>query len=138
VHLAAPLGSPYAGREHVDLRDLEGEKFITLGGGFVTSDSFDHAFRQAGYTPETIMRVSDIFSLINLVSGGMGYSLLPGRVAEFSTRIQLIPLDAQYASHQTISLLISKSRERDPNLLALAAECRMYGKGQRLGVPAPT
>jgi len=133
VHLAAPLGSPYAGRDHVDLRDLEGEKFITLGGGFVTSDSFDHAFRQAGYTPETIMRVSDIFSLINLVSGGMGYSLLPGRVAEFSTRIQLIPLDAPYASHQTISLLISKSRERDPNLLALAAECRMYGKGQRLG-----
>jgi LysR family malonate utilization transcriptional regulator len=133
VHLAAPLGSPYAGRAHVDLRDLEGEKFITLGGGFVTSDSFDHAFRQAGYTPETIMRVSDIFSLINLVSGGMGYSLLPGRVAEFSTRIQLIPLDAPYASHQTISLLISKSRERDPNLLALAAECRMYGKGQRLG-----
>jgi LysR family malonate utilization transcriptional regulator len=77
--------------------------------------------------------VSDIFSLINLVSGGMGYSLLPGRVAEFSTRIQLIPLDAPYASHQTISLLISKSRERDPNLLALAAECRMYGKAQALG-----
>ena len=136
VHLAAPLGSPYAGRDHVDLRDLEGEKFITLGGGFVTSDSFDHAFRQAGYTPETIMRVSDIFSLINLVSGGMGYSLLPGRVAEFSTRIQLIPLAAPYASHQTISLLISKSRERDPNLLALAAECRMYRKGERLGAPA--
>jgi LysR family malonate utilization transcriptional regulator len=81
------------------------------------------------------MRVSDIFSLINLVSGGMGYSLLPGRVAEFSTRIQLIPLDARYASHQTISLLISKSRERDPNLLALAAECRMYRKGERLGAP---
>ena len=133
VHLAAPLGSPYAGRARVDLRDLEGEKFITLGGGFVTSDSFDHAFRQAGYTPETIMRVSDIFSLINLVSGGMGYSLLPGRVAEFSTRIQLIPLAAPYASHQTISLLISKSRERDPNLLALAAECRMYGKAAHLG-----
>lgn len=133
VHLAAPLGSPYAGRAHVDLRDLRGEKFITLGGGFVTSHSFDHAFRQAGYVPETIMRVSDIFSLINLVGGGMGYSLLPGRIAEFSTRVDLIPLDAPYASHQVITLLFSRSRERDPNLLALAAECRMYGKEQRLG-----
>nr|WP_314539015.1 LysR family transcriptional regulator [uncultured Massilia sp.] len=133
VHLAAPLGSPYAGRAHVDLRDLKGEKFITLGGGFVTSDSFDHAFRQAGYVPETIMRVSDIFSLINLVGGGMGYSLLPGRISEFSTRVDLIPLDARYASHQAITLLFSRSRERDPNLLALAAECRMYGKEQRLG-----
>lgn len=130
VRLAAPLGSPYAGQSAVDLRDLRGEKFITLGGGFVTSDSFEHAFQQAGYVPETIMRVSDIFSLINLVGGGMGYSLLPGRVADFSTRIELIPLAARYGSHQTITLLLSRSRERDPNLLALAAECRMYGTRQ--------
>jgi len=127
VRLAAPQGSPYAGREHVDLRELRDEKFITLGGGFVTSDSFDHAFQQAGYVPETVMRVGDIFSLINLVGGGMGYSLLPGRVAGFSSRVDLIPLDARYASRQTITLLVSRSRERDPNVLALAAECRMYG-----------
>lgn len=134
VRLAAPLGSPYAGRDPVDLRDLRHEKFITLGGGFVTSASFDQAFRQAGYVPETIMRVSDIFSLINLVGGGMGYSLLPGRVAEFSARVDLIPLAARYASHQTITLLMAHSRERDPNLLALAAECRMYGKGGPAGM----
>jgi len=127
VRLAAPQGSPYAGRAHVDLRELRGEKFITLGGGFVTSDSFDHAFQLAGYVPETVMRVGDIFSLINLVGGGMGYSLLPGRVAGFSSRVDLIPLDTRYASRQTITLLISRSRERDPNVLALAAECRMYG-----------
>ncbi|MBA5689870.1 LysR family transcriptional regulator [Rugamonas apoptosis] len=130
VRLAAPLGSPYAGQTAVDLRELRDEKFITLGGGFVTSDSFEHAFQQAGYVPETIMRVSDIFSLINLVGGGMGYSLLPGRVADFSTRIELIPLAARYGSHQAITLLLSRSRERDPNLLALAAECRMYGTRQ--------
>lgn len=127
VRLAAPLGSPYAGREHVDLRELRSEKFITLSGGFVTSDSFDHAFQQAGYVPETIMRVGDIFSLMNLVGSGMGYSLLPGRVAGFSGRIELIPLDARYSSQQAITLLLPRSRERDPNLLALAAECRMYG-----------
>ncbi len=127
VYLAAPLGSPYAGRLEVDLRELREEKFITLGGGFVTADSFDHAFQKAGYVPETIMHVSDIFSLINLVGGGIRYSLLPGRVADFSTRLELIPLDARYASHQVITLLLSRSRERDPNLLALAAECRMYG-----------
>jgi LysR family malonate utilization transcriptional regulator len=135
VYLAAPLGSPYAGRAQVDLRELHDEKFMTLGGGFVTSDSFDHAFQQAGYVPETIMRVSDIFSLINLVAGGMGYSLLPGRVADFSTRVDLIPLDARYASRQVITLLLSRSRERDPNLLALAAECRMYGT-RSPGLPA--
>jgi LysR family malonate utilization transcriptional regulator len=78
------------------------------------------------------MQVSDIFSLINLVSGGIGYSLLPGRVAEFSARIQLIPLDARYVSHQRITLLLPRNRERAPNLLALAAECRMYGQRGQL------
>jgi LysR family malonate utilization transcriptional regulator len=128
ICLAAPVDSPYARLPQIDLQDLRHEKFITLGSGFVTSDSFDHAFRRAGFVPETTMRVGDIFSLINLVSGGMGYSLLPGRVAQFSERIKLVPLAAQYASRQTITLLIAKSRERDPNLLALAAESRMYGK----------
>jgi LysR family malonate utilization transcriptional regulator len=128
ICLAAPVDSPYARLPQIDLQDLRHEKFITLGSGFVTSDSFDHAFRQAGFVPETTMRVGDIFSLINLVSGGMGYSLLPGRVAQFSGRIKLVPLAAQYASRQTITLLFAKSRERDPNLLALAAESRMYGK----------
>jgi LysR family malonate utilization transcriptional regulator len=132
VQLAAPLGSPYAGLAQVDLQAMRDEKFITLGEGFVTSASFQHAFRQAGFVPETVMQVSDIFSLINLVSGGIGYSLLPGRVAEFSARIQLIPLDARYVSHQRITLLLPRNRERTPNLLALAAECRMYGQRGQL------
>ncbi|TWI69367.1 LysR family malonate utilization transcriptional regulator [Pseudoduganella lurida] len=129
VRLAAPLGSPFAGMAHVDLKDLRHEQFITLGAGFVTADSFNHAFRQAGFVPETAMQVSDIFSLINLVGSGMGYSLLPARVAEYSARIELLPLAEAYASHQVITLLLPTSRERDPNLLALAAESRMFGKG---------
>ena len=129
VYLAAPIGSPYAGATSVDLRLLREEKFVTLSEGFVTSQSFSHAFELAGFVPDTTMRVGDIFSLINLVSGGIGYSLLPGRVSAFSTRIELLPLDQKYGSHQLITLLMLKSRERDPNLLALAAECRMYRRG---------
>ena len=59
------------------------------------------------------------------MSGGVGYSLLPGRVAAFSPRIQLIPLARRYAAKQVITLMYPRKRERDPNLLALAAECRM-------------
>jgi len=104
------------------------EKFVTLNEGFVTSQSFNHAFELAGFVPDIAMRVGDIFSLINLVCGGIGYSLLPGRIGAFSPRIRLIPLDKKYASHQCITLLLAKTRERDQNLLALAAECRMYGR----------
>ena len=131
VYLAAPLNSPYAGLTSVDLQALHDEKFVTLNEGFVTSQSFNHAFELAGFVPDTAMRVGDIFSLINLVSGGIGYSLLPVRVRAFSSRIELIPLDARYGSHQQITLLMLSSRERDANLLALAAECRLYGRGDR-------
>jgi LysR family transcriptional regulator, malonate utilization transcriptional regulator len=128
IYLASPIKSPYADRQHVDLQELRTEKFVTLNEGFVTSQSFTHAFELAGFVPDVAMRVGDIFSLINLVSGGIGYSLLPGRVAAFSPRIRLIALDSKYASHQRITLLLPKNRERDQNLLALAAECRMYGR----------
>jgi LysR family malonate utilization transcriptional regulator len=127
LHLAVPADSAYARRTRIDLRDLRHERFICLGEGFATADSFEGAFARAGFLPEVAMTVGDIFSLINLVSGGIGYALLPGRVAAFSPSVRLIELEEQYAMHQHIQLLIPKSRERDPNLLALAAECRMYG-----------
>jgi LysR family malonate utilization transcriptional regulator len=128
IYLAAPLGSPYANQPAVDLAHMTGEKFVALSEGFVTSQSFLQAFRRSGFTPQIAMQVSDIFSLINLVSEGIGYALVPGRMGAFSPRIQLIPLAPKYASRQSITLVFPRSRERDPNLLALAAECRMYAR----------
>ena len=112
----------------IDLAQMKDEKFVALNEGFVTSQSFFQAFERGGLQPQIAMEVSDIFSLINLVSEGMGYGLLPGRIGAFSSRIQLIPLTPKYASQQSIALIFSRSRERDPNLLALAAECRMYAR----------
>ncbi len=131
IFLAAPLDSPYSHRQSIDLQELKEEKFVALNEGFATSQSFEHAFALAEFTPNVALRVGDIFSLMNLVSGGIGYSLLPGRISAFSSRIRLIPLETHYASHQCITLLLQKSRERDQNLLALAAECRMYGRREK-------
>ena len=128
MYFAAPLGSPYAKTGQIDVRDLQHEQFISLGEGFATARDFSYAFLQAGFVPEHVMHVDDIFSLINLVSGGVGYSLLPKRIEAFSPRIQLIPLEQRYDSQQQITVLIPKNRERDPNLLALAAECRMISQ----------
>ncbi|HWT70688.1 MAG TPA: LysR substrate-binding domain-containing protein [Oxalicibacterium sp.] len=128
MFIVAPVGSPYAQQKEIDLAQMHAEKFVALDTGFVSSDSFDHAFSIAGCKPEVETRVNDIFSLLNLVSGGVGYALLPGRIAGFNSNIQLIPLSEKYSSQQIVTLLMPKKRERDPNLLALAAECRMYGR----------
>ena len=78
------------------------------------------------FTPNVVMKVGDIFSLMNLVGGGVGFTLLPGRVRDFfKDKVQLIPLQPQYLMRQTIGLSFMRTRERDPNLLALASVCRM-------------
>lgn len=126
IFFAAPVGSRYAGLDAVDLRACAEERFVSLGEGFVTYKGFVEAFRVAGFTPQVVMKVEDIFSLMNLVSGGVGCTLLPGRVREvFKDKVQLIPLQSQYLMRQTIALHFLRTRERDPNLLALASVCRL-------------
>ena len=126
IFFAAPAGSPYAGMQSVDLRACAGERFVSLGEGFATYQGFVEGFRIAGFTPQVVMKTGDIFSLMNLVSGGVGYTLLPGRVREvFKDKVQLIPLAPAYPMRQTIGLHFLRTRERDPNLLALASVCRL-------------
>lgn len=128
IFLASPAASPALPGDNADLADYRDAKFVTLSGGFATTRSFDDAFAQAGFVPDVVMRVGDIFSLMNLVAGGIGHTLLPGRVRNlFEGRIRFTPLAPRYQHQQTIGLIFAENRERDPNLLALLAEARMLG-----------
>ncbi|HTJ95576.1 MAG TPA: LysR family transcriptional regulator [Pararobbsia sp.] len=135
LFFAAPAGSKYAALTEIDLRDCRDERFVSLADGFATSRNFGDAFRLAGFTPEVAMRTGDIFSLMNLVSGGVGCTLLPGRVrGAFGDKVQFIRLTPEYAMRQTIALTFRRARERDPNLLALLAVCRL---SEHLGASLP-
>jgi len=125
IYFAAPVGSRYGAMEQVDLSTCADERFVSLSEGFVTYHGFMESFRVAGFTPNVVMKTGDIFSLMNLVSGGMGYTLLPGRVrGVMPQKVQLIALQPRYAMRQTIALNFLRTRERDPNLLALLSVCR--------------
>ena len=126
IFFAAPADSHYATLPEIDLRVCRDEPFVSLGEGYVTSSGFMEAFRIADFTPNVVMKVGDIFSLMNLVGGGIGYSLLPGRVRDvFAKNVAFVPLTAEYGMKQSIGLSFLRRRERDPNLLGLAAVCRM-------------
>jgi LysR family malonate utilization transcriptional regulator len=132
IFFAAPIGSPYAKHEAINLCDFRHESFVTLSDGFVTYRSFLGAFRVADFTPYVAMTTGDIFSLMNLVRGGIGYTLLPGRVrGKCDDTLQLIPLQPRFRMRHTIGLNFMRARERDPNLLALAAVCRLSTRGFR-------
>ena len=122
---AAPAGSAYAILGEVDLGACRQERFVSLTDGFATQHSFTEAFRIAGFTPQIAMHTGDIYSLMNLVGGGVGCTLLPGRVRNvLPDTVRLVPLQPRYRVRQTIALNFSRSRERDPNLLGLLAVCR--------------
>lgn len=126
IFFATPQGSRFASMNAVDLRDCRDESFVALSEGFATYHGFVEAFRIADYTPDLVMKVGDIFSLMNLVGGGIGHTLLPGRVRRmFPRNVAFVPLTAEYDIRQTIGLSFLRRRERDPNLLALASVCRM-------------
>lgn len=125
IYFAAPLGSRHAAQAEIDLGACADEPFVCLGEGFATQDGFRAAFSQAGCTPQVVMTTGDIFSLVNLVAGGIGCTLLPGRVRElFASKVQLIPLAPAHRVRQTLGLAMLRARERDPTLLALLAACR--------------
>jgi len=126
IHFAAPVGSRYGLLEQIDLSACAEERFVSLSEGFATYGGFVESFRIAGFTPNVVMKTDDIFSLMNLVGGGVGCTLLPGRVkGVMPQKVQLIPLMPKYLMRQTIALNFLRTRERDPNLLALLAVCRL-------------
>ncbi len=111
----------------MDLSDLRDATFITLSQGFATHQDGNRVFQLAGFEPKVAMQVNDIFTLLSMVNSGVGYALLPGRVGMvYESRVRLIPLQARYHLQQHIGVVFLKAKERDPNLLALLAECRMY------------
>jgi LysR family malonate utilization transcriptional regulator len=113
-------------QDSIDLAQHCEEKYLTLQDGFATTSGFNEAFKLAGFKPNVVMKVGDIFSLMNMVSGGLGIALLPGRVrALMGDAIVFTPLLPKYEVTQHIALMYLEANESNPNILALAAEARM-------------
>ncbi|WP_413736717.1 LysR family transcriptional regulator [Sodalis sp. RH21] len=138
IYLASPSSSSAVMAGPADLRDFRHEKFVSLTEGFATYHGFQEAFHVAGFEPQIVTRVNDIFSMINLVQAGVGHTLLPGRMKRiYEHSVRLLTLAAPYQMRQTIALVFARNRERDPEMLALVAEGRMYALSRRDAGDAP-
>ncbi|WP_028294970.1 LysR family transcriptional regulator [Oceanobacter kriegii] len=126
VMLAVPVDSPLADASSINLSTLQNDTFVTLTPGFATYRDSYMAFERAGFTPNVVTQVSDIFSLISMVSAGVGYALLPKRVESvFENKIRMIPMEGLEDIKQRIFMVCLANRERDPRILSCIAECRM-------------
>lgn len=122
---AAPLDWRPHLTQAVDLRECMDEKFVSLAQGFATEEGFRQAFAAAGYVPQIAMRTGDIFSVMSLVSGGIGCTLLPSRARDaFTDRLRWLALAQPYRVDQMVGLVFLRARERDPTILSLLSVCR--------------
>ncbi|WP_274585753.1 LysR family transcriptional regulator [Neisseria leonii] len=130
IRLAVPQNDPLVRqKEKVGLNRLIQKKFIGLNNGFATRNSSTTLFARAGFVPQTVYEANDIFTLIGMVNAGIGYALLPQRISSVhANSICLLPLAPPFQLAQQVGLVLPKNREHDPNLLALAAECRMLAR----------
>ena len=132
IFLAAPAAAKLNISAPADLRDYRQQKFVSLAEGFATYAGFQEAFHIAGFEPEIVTRVNDIFSMLSLVQAGVGFTLMPGRMKKvYENSVQLLKLAQPYQMQQQIAIVFARNREHDPNLLALAAEGRMYARNRQ-------
>ena len=129
IFLAAPASARLNNSDLADLRDYKDQKFVSLAEGFATYAGFQDAFQIAGFEPEIVTRVNDIFSMLSLVQAGVGFTLMPGRMKKvYENSVQLLKLAQPYQMQQLIAIVFARNREQDPSLRALAAEGRMYAR----------
>ena len=129
IYLAAPASASLETAKLADLRDYRDQKFVSLAEGFATYVGFQEAFHIAGFEPEIVTRVNDIFSMLSLVQAGVGFTLMPGRMKKmYEGSVKLQKLSQPYQMQQLIAIVFARNREMDPNLLALAADGRMYAR----------
>lgn len=115
--------------EPINLKVMEETNFVTLAPGFATYDDFHTLFTLAGFKPKVVAEVRDIFSELSLVNAGVGVAILPKRMsAVFPETVRFTPLLPPCRKYQCISLVFKRSREHEPNILALVAEGRIFSR----------
>ena len=133
IYLTAPMDADFptgmSATAPVDLRLFKGKPFVSLSEGFATYRDFQSAFRVAGFEPNIVAKVKDIFSVLSMVQSGLGFALLPRRMcAVYKGSVRFLPLAECFQQNQSIGIVFDRSREYEPNLLALVAEGRMFAR----------
>ena len=113
------------GRRRSTSAPVSNERFVSLSEGFVTYSGFLEAFRDRQVHAQC--RDEDRRHFLADEPGGGRHRLHPAAGAHgprCRSNVQLIPLQARYLMRQKIIVVFLRTRERDPNLLALLAVCR--------------
>jgi DNA-binding transcriptional LysR family regulator len=74
--LACPPDHSLADRRRIDLRELDGKRFVDYPPGWGTRVSVDRLFHDAGLHREIAVEVADVPTVCDLVRAGFGFAFV--------------------------------------------------------------
>jgi DNA-binding transcriptional LysR family regulator len=107
-----------AGQTAVKLADLRDERFVDFHADWGTRDLVDKVLTTAGVERRVALEVTDVHSLLDLVTYGLGVALVPQSFAAKTDRVRFIGLADDVAAWETVSVT------SDPTSAAAAALLR--------------
>jgi DNA-binding transcriptional LysR family regulator len=88
IVVALPESSPLAGRDEIELADLRGEPLVLLNrsGSPGMRAALEAATQRFGGEAQLVQEAAEIQTVIGLVAGGVGFSLVPDSVRSLARR----------------------------------------------------
>jgi DNA-binding transcriptional LysR family regulator len=90
--LACGPEHPFAARDSVDLRELDGLPFVDYHPDWGTRETVDRLLAANCLDRHVALEVNDVHSLLDLVGNGLGVAILPGNFVHKGSRARFVPL----------------------------------------------
>jgi DNA-binding transcriptional LysR family regulator len=90
--LACAPEHPFAARAQIELMELGEERFVDFHPDWATRDLVDAVLADAGVERRVSLEVTDVHSLLDLVTFGLGVALVPQSFAVKTDRVRFIGL----------------------------------------------
>ncbi len=102
--LACAPGHPLAGRTDVKLAELRDERFVDFHPDWATRDMVDQVLAASGVERRVALEVTDVHSLLDLVTYGLGVALVPQSFAAKTDRVHFIGLADEVPDWEIVSV----------------------------------
>ena len=102
--LACAPEHPFATREQVELAELQSEQFVDFQPDWGTRDLVDNTLAAAGVERRVALEVTDVHSLLDLVTFGLGVALVPQSFAVKTDRARFVALGGIIPAWETATV----------------------------------
>jgi DNA-binding transcriptional LysR family regulator len=102
--LACAPEHPFAARTQVELAELRAERFVDFQRDWGTRDLVDYVLAAEGVDRRVALEVTDVHSLLDLVTFGLGVALVPQSFSVKTDRVRFIGLAGSVRAWEIVSV----------------------------------